>query len=256
MRRDGVHINCCAQLTKVRREGDERVLSLVNEDGRAHEQRVDHLLISAGRQANVEALNLDAAGVAYTSHGITVDDKLQSSNKRIFAAGDIALPQKFTHVADATARIVIQNALFFGRAKQSGLVIPWCTYTDPELAHVGLSEREAAERGIDITTHRIELSDVDRAILDGETEGFVKVHVKKGTDTVLGGTIVARHAGEMISELTLAMTNGVGLGGIAKTIHPYPTQAEALKKAGDAHTRSRLTPGVKKMFSTLLKWRR
>jgi len=256
MRRDGVQIDCCAEVKRVRRDGDERVLTLVDQDGTQREARVDHLLVSVGRRPNIEALDLEAAGVEHTKAGVTVDDRLRTTNRRIYGAGDVALPHKFTHVADASARIVIQNALFFGRSKSSALTIPWCTYTDPEIAHVGLSEHEAREKGIELTTHTVELGEVDRAILDGETEGLVKIHLKKGTDKIVGGTVVARHAGDMISELTLAMTSGLGLGAIGKTIHPYPTQAEGLKKAADAHNRGRLTPFVKKVFEKLLAWQR
>jgi pyruvate/2-oxoglutarate dehydrogenase complex dihydrolipoamide dehydrogenase (E3) component len=151
---------------------------------------------------------------------------------------------------------VIQNALFFGRKKLNTLTIPWCTYTAPEVAHVGLSEQEAAQRGIAVQTFRIPFQEVDRAITDGEEEGFVKIHVKQGTDQIVGATIVARHAGEMINEITLAMTQKIGLGTLSSVIHPYPTQAEAIRKAADAYNRTRLTPFVKKLFNTWLAWTR
>ncbi len=192
----------------------------------------------------------------YDKTGVKVNDRLRTTNPRIYAAGDVCFPYKFTHTADAMARMVIQNALFFGRAKSSALTIPWCTYTDPQIAHVGMYEKDARDKGIDVETFTIELSEVDRAVLDGEDEGFLKVHVKKGTEQILGATLVARHAGEMISEITLAMVTGAGLGTLSKTIHPYPTQAEVFKKAGDAYSRTRLTPRVKKFFETLLAWRR
>jgi pyruvate/2-oxoglutarate dehydrogenase complex dihydrolipoamide dehydrogenase (E3) component len=163
-------------------------------------------------------------------------------------------------MADAAARIVIQNALFsigpLGRRKLSALVVPWCTYTDPEVAHVGMYEKDAEERGIAVETFKRELSEVDRAIADGETDGFVKVHVKKGTDRILGATVVARHAGEMINELSLAIVAGLGLGAIGKVIHPYPTQAEAIKHVADAYGRTRLTPFVKSLFTRWLAWTR
>lgn len=154
------------------------------------------------------------------------------------------------------ARIVLRNALFFGREKASSLVIPWCTYTDPEVAHVGLSEQEAEQRGLALQTITVPLSEVDRAVLDGEHEGFLRVHLQKGSDRILGATLVARHAGDMISEITAMMTAGKGLSALSKTIHPYPTQAEVIKKAADAYNRQKLTPGVKKLFRTLLAWRR
>jgi pyruvate/2-oxoglutarate dehydrogenase complex dihydrolipoamide dehydrogenase (E3) component len=211
---------------------------------------VDAILAGAGRAPNVEGLNLESVGVDYdTRKGIHVNDRLQTTNPRIFSAGDVCMNWKFTHAADAAARIVIQNALFFGRKKLSALTMPWCTYTDPEIAHVGLYEREAAEKGIAIDTFFKPLHEVDRAVTDGQEQGFVKVHVRKGSDTIVGATIVASHAGDMISELTLAMVSGVGLGKISGIIHPYPTQAEAIKQVADAYSRTRLTPGIKKLFS-------
>jgi len=188
--------------------------------------------------------------------GVWVNDRLQTTNPSIFAAGDICSRFKFTHAADAMARIVIQNALFKGRARASALTIPWCTYTDPEVAHVGLYEHEARERGIAFRTFTQELHEVDRAVLDGEDEGFVKVIVAARGDRILGATIVAAHAGEMISELTLAMVGRLGLRTIGNTIHPYPTQAEAIKKLGDAYNRTRLTPTVKWLFEKWLSWTR
>jgi hypothetical protein len=216
----------------------------------------DRLIVAVGRTPNVEGLNLEAAGVAYDKKGVRVDERMQTTNRRIYAAGDICFPYKFTHTADATARIVIQNALFFGRSKSNALTVPWCTYTDPEVAHVGLYPRDAEEKGIAVDTITVEMNTVDRAILEGDDDGFLDVYVKKGTDEILGATMVCRHAGDMISEISVAMAAGAGLGTIARTIHPYPTQAEAIKKAGDAYNRTRLTPRVQKIVNTLLKWRR
>ena len=188
--------------------------------------------------------------------GVIVNDRLQTTNSRIYAAGDICMRYKFTHAADAAARIVIQNALFLGRKKLSTLTIPWCTYTDPEIAHVGLSEHDAQEQKIPLDVFFKPLREVDRAIADGEEEGFVKVLARKGTDKILGATIVARHAGEMISEITLAMVSNLGLGTIATVIHSYPTQAEAIKHVADAYNRTRLTPFIKTLFTRWLAWRR
>lgn len=218
---------------------------------------VDEILVGAGRVPNVEGLNLEAVGVKYdTKQGIFVNDSLQTTNPRIYAAGDVCMDWKFTHAADFAARMIIQNALFLGRKKLSSLTMPWCTYTDPEIAQVGMSEREFQAKGIEVNTFFIPFNQVDRAVTDGEEQGFVKIHVKKGTDKILGATIVARHAGEMISEITLAMVNNIGLGKIASVIHPYPTQAEAIRKAADAYNRTRLTPLVKQLFSTWLAWTR
>ncbi|MCC3453942.1 mercuric reductase [Microcoleus sp. PH2017_08_TRC_O_A] len=218
---------------------------------------VDEIIVSVGRSPNVEGLNLETVGVEYdTEKGVFVNDNLQTTNPRIYAAGDICMKDKFTHAADFAARMVIQNTLFFGRKKLSTLTIPWCTYTSPEVARVGMGEVEAKAQGIDVDTFLIPFNTVDRAIIDGEDEGFVKIHVKKGSDKILGATIVARHAGDMISEITLAMVNNIGLGKIASVIHPYPTQAEAIRKAGDAYNRTRLTPFVKNLFNKWLAWTR
>ena len=254
--KDGIDVRLNSAVTRITTAGKEKQIR-VDTDGKEDIISVDEILLGAGRAPNVEGLNLDAVGVAYDQReGVVVNDKLQTTTPRIYAAGDICLKYKFTHTADATARIVLQNALFWGRKKLSALTIPWCTYTDPEIAHVGLYEKDAQERGLPVETFTRSLEEVDRAICDGEEEGFVKVHVKKGTDKILGATIVARHAGEMISEITLAMVGNVGLGTIANVIHPYPTQAEAIKQTADAYNRTRLTPFVKGLFSRILAWRR
>lgn len=254
---DGVELLTGCKTLKVEMRGLERVLSL-EIGGKKRELIVDAILISAGRAPNVEGIGLEASGVQFDPRkGVVVNDALQTSNPNIYAAGDCCFRYQFTHVADALARIVIQNALFPGfKKKASALTVPWCTYTEPEIAHVGLYEKDAKERGLPVRTFTQEFSDVDRAILDGEEEGFVKVHVEEGKDKIVGATIVASHAGEMISELTLAITAGVGLGRIAQVIHPYPTQAECIKKVGDAYNRTRLTPFVKRLLSRWLAWRR
>src|SRR2546425_4277160 len=254
--RDGVRICLQCTIGNAKPQGTEKVLVL-EYDGTNSELRVDAILLGVGRTPNVEGLNLEAAGVTYdTKEGVQVNDRLQTTNPRIYAAGDICSPYKFTHMADALARIVIQNALFLGRAKASALTIPWCTYTDPEIAHAGLYEPEAQERGCTVKTFAQELDEVDRAVLDGETEGFVKVHVQTGSDKILGATALCCHAGERLWELTLAMVGGLGLKTLAKTIHPYPTQAEAIRKTADAYNRTRLTPRVKALFETWLAWSR
>ncbi len=253
--REGIHLVLGCTILTVEARGREKVIRFEGNASCA-DVSVDEILVGAGRAPNVEGLNLEVAGVAYTTHGVEVNDYLQTTNPRIYAAGDICLPHKFTHTADATARIVLQNALFLGRKKVSALVIPWCTYTDPEIAHVGMHEGDALHRGIAVDTFVRPLKEVDRAIADGEEDGFVKVHVKKGTDRILGATIVARHAGEMLSEITLAMVGNLGLKTIANVIHPYPTQAEAIRQAADAYNRTRLTSWIKKLFSLWLAWTR
>jgi len=253
---DGVALLLNAKVVRVATEGSDRIVH-VEQAGEARQVRVDAILVGIGRAPNVEGLNLEAAGIDYDPRrGVAVDDRLRTSNPRVFAAGDICFSHKFTHTADALARILIANALFPGRQKASALVIPWCTYTDPEIAHVGMYEKDAAAKGIPVTTLTVPLADVDRALLDGEAQGFARVHLRTGSDTILGATIVASHAGDLIHELTLAMTAGVGLSAIGKTIHPYPTQGEAVRKLADAWNRTRLTPAVKRILSTWLRWQR
>jgi pyruvate/2-oxoglutarate dehydrogenase complex dihydrolipoamide dehydrogenase (E3) component len=235
---------------------DGRRALVIEEGGQTVRLAADAVLVGVGRKANVEDLGLEAAGVAHDPSGVKVNDFLQTTNPHVYAAGDVCSPYKFTHVADAMARIVIRNALFFGWSRMSKLVIPWCTYTDPEVAHVGLTLRQAKEQGIDVRTFTVPLAEVDRAVLDGETDGFATVHVRRGSDRIVGATVVAAHAGDLIAEVALAMTRGLGLAAIADTVHPYPTQAESLKKLGDAYQRTRLTPRVAGLFRWLLARRR
>jgi len=218
-------------------------------DGDSIEVRADKLLVAVGRAPNVEGLGLEAAGVDYDRSGVKVNDRLQTTNRRIYAAGDIAPLLKFTHLADAHAGIVIQNALFYGRARHTNLVIPWCTYTSPEIAHVGMYEQSAQELGHRTEVITVPLAEVDRAILDGQTEGFLRLVLKAGSDRILGATLVAEHAGEMIGSLSLAITHGIGLGKIATTIQPYPTQAEVLRKAANQWRKRKLSPRVKRLFA-------
>ncbi len=253
---DGIDIRFGRKLESVERRDDGRLLRLSSKLG-PEEIVVDELLLAVGRAPVVDGLGLDVAGVdADKERGILVDDHLRTSNKRIFAAGDVCLPEKFTHTADAAARIVIQNALFFGRAKKSRLCIPWCTYTEPELAHTGFSADEARERGHDVVTEEVRFADVDRAIVDGDAEGFLRVRSDGNSGRILGATIVAAHAGELISQLTAAMVAGTKLTELSGVIHPYPTRSEAVRKAGHAHRRRGLTPIRQRLLRRFLAWRR
>ncbi len=248
-------LNC--QLQSVQQSPEGKVITFSSDAG---QQRVivDQILVGAGRQPNVESLNLEAVGVEYNPRkGVKVDDNLQTTNSKIYGAGDICMNWKFTHAADAAARIVIKNTLFspfgFGKSKLSDLVMPWVTFTDPEIAHVGMYEEEAQAKGIDCHTIKINFDDVDRALADGETEGFLKILHKRGSDEILGATIVARHGGEMISEITTAMIGGMGLSKLSTVIHPYPTQASAIKQAADTYRRTLLTERTKKLLGFLYK---
>lgn len=254
--RDGVNLHLSTKILNVVKKGKEKIIRLAV-NGKSIELVVDEILVGVGRAPNVEGLGLENAGIRYDHrNGVHVNEQLRTTNARVYAAGDICFPYKFTHTADAMARIVIANALFQGRQRTSALVIPWCTYTDPEVVHVGMYEKEATDEGMSVHTLTVQLTEVDRALLDGETEGFVRVLLRKGSDRILGATIVARHAGEMINELTLAMTEGLGLSAIGKTIHPYPTQSEAIRKLADVYNRTRLTPFIKKILAAWLKWQR
>ncbi len=250
LEREGVRCIVSAEILAAGRNAEGRWLRVRDAQGE-RELIGDHILVATGRRPNVEGIGLEAAGVDHDAGGgVVVDDRLRTTNPRIYAAGDVAGSWQFTHAADAMARTVLANALFHGRARASGLIIPRCTYTSPEIASVGWNAEEAAARGIEVDTVTVALGDVDRAVLDGETEGFARVHVRRGKDTIVGVTIVAADAGELIAEPVLAMTAGIGLGRIAGTVHPYPTRAEVVRKLADAWRRTKLTPTVR----TILRW--
>lgn len=260
MLRDGVTLLCCAQDVKISTTGAGKRVT-VDSHGRHEDLTVDELLVGVGRAPNVEGLGLETVGVESDKTGVRVNHRLQTTNRRIYAAGDVCSPFKFTHAADAMAQIVIQNALFphplsLGSASTDSLIVPWCTYTDPEIAHVGLYEAEARAKGMAVDTFTFTLDEVDRAILDGQEEGFARVHVQKGGDRILGATIVAAHAGDLISEITVLMKAGLGLGTVAGTIHPYPTQAEVIKKVANLWRKTRLTEGKKRALSRWFAWTR
>lgn len=257
LRRDGVEILAQAHIVEVTRRGDEKLLRIERNGARSglEDRATDEVLVAVGRTPNVDALGLDIAGVSFDLRaGVRVDDHFRTTNRRVFAAGDVCSRYQFTHAADAMARIVLQNALFPGRGKRSSLVIPRCTYTDPEVAVVGLTEAEARERGVAVDVLVEAMSNNDRAVLDGETSGFAKVLVNRGTDQIVGATIVAANAGDMLSEITLAMTAKVGLNAIGRTIHPYPTQAEVIKRLADQFSRRRVTPFVQRIFKRWFDW--
>jgi pyruvate/2-oxoglutarate dehydrogenase complex dihydrolipoamide dehydrogenase (E3) component len=255
--RDGVELVLGCAIERVSRKGEEKVVHLAGRDGERRELVVDEILVGVGRRPNVEDMGLEEVDVAFDpQRGIRVDDGLRTTNRRIFAAGDCCMAWKFTHAAEAAAKIVVQNALFFGRKKLSDLVMPWCTYTDPEIAHVGLYAHEAEARGLEVDTYEVPMGRSNRAVTDGQEEGLAKVHVKKGSDRILGATIVAAHAGDLITPLTLAMKRGIGLGAFTDVIFPYPTQADVLKAVAGQYTRTRLTPWVKRLSSLLVRLRR
>lgn len=245
----GVRLIHGARAAQVALRHGRRIVTVEHGGGR-EEVAGDELLVATGRAPNVEGLGLEAAGVAWDGRGVRVDDRLRTTNRRVYAVGDICSAHRFTHAADAQARIVIGNALFLGLGggRVSRLVLPWVTYTSPEVAHVGMRATEASARGPEVETITVPMHDVDRAVLEGRTEGFLRVHLRRGCDRILGATLVAEHAGEMIGEITVAMANGLGLARVGAAIHPYPTQAEVFRKAADAWRRTRLTPRARRAF--------
>lgn len=254
---DGVRFELGVRLDRVDAvDGELRIHHTRSGEGRIDGGTVagDVLLVAAGRAPNIEELNLGAAGITATGQGVTVNDRLRTSNPRVYASGDVCSRYQFTHAADAMSRVVVQNALFYGRRKVSALTIPWVTYTDPEVAHVGVSESDVKESDGRLHTITVPLSDIDRAVVDDHTDGFVRVHHERGR--IRGCTIVAAHAGEMIAEAVYAITHGGTLSALSTTIHPYPTQTEALRKAGDRYRRESLTPRVRTWITRYFEWTR
>ena len=247
---EGIGVRLNAMATRVSKRDGKIILEFHEYDPIA----ADAVLIAAGRTPNLRALNLETAGVDYDEHGVKVNDYLQTPQPHIYAAGDITNRLKFTHTADSTARIVVRNILMplpFLRQKVDWSVVPWCTYTDPEVAHVGFGEKDAQKKNIDYDLFVVPLEDVDRAVVESEESGFAKVLARKGSDRILGATIVGSHAGDLLHEFVLAMKAKIGLGTIASTIHAYPTFAELTRKAGDKYNKTRLTPQAKKIFTWL-----
>jgi pyruvate/2-oxoglutarate dehydrogenase complex dihydrolipoamide dehydrogenase (E3) component len=253
--REGIRILFRSRLLRAEHSGGRRQVFLKRGD---QEETIvaDEILVAIGRKPNIEGLGAEAAEVKTDATGVLVNDMLRTSNPDIYAAGDICSSHKFTHAAEAMARIAIQNALFFGRKRVSDLVIPWSTYTDPEVAHVGITEKEATKRGDEVATFTKEFADTDRAILDGETEGHVRLYMNRRDGRLLGATIVGSHAGESIGEAVLAITQKLKVGQLSGVIHPYPTQAEAIKRAADLQYRSRLKPWMRRILDKYFRYRR
>jgi pyruvate/2-oxoglutarate dehydrogenase complex dihydrolipoamide dehydrogenase (E3) component len=213
----------------------------------------DCVMMAAGRVPRIEGLQLEAAGILCDDHGLIVDRFLRTTNPRVFAAGDVCSEYRHTHAADALAHVVLGNALFFASDRASALLVPSCTYTDPEIAHVGVHQSEAdATR---LKTLRLGFDSLDRAILDGSGDGLLKIH-HDHRGTLRGATLVAPHAGETIGEIVVAMNHSVRLGTLASDIHPYPTYAEILKIAGDQFRHGLMTPSMARFLKRLLQWRR
>ena len=253
---DGVELALGATLARVERTPAGSRLVLDEPAGRRSVE-ADAILIAAGRTPNVEGLGLDAAGIDLDGHGrIRADDRLRTTNRRVYVAGDVVGGRQFTHLADAHARIVVRNALFPGRAKASALTVPECTFTDPEVARVGHTLASAAAAGLGTRDFVQHFDAVDRARLEGEEGGFARVLIEEGSDAIVGATIVGRHAGELIALVALAIESGAGLGDLASIVWPYPTRAQVLGAVADQYQRSRLTPRNRRYLARWMAWRR
>ena len=208
-------------------------------DGENYDKKIsvpaDEILLSIGRLPNVENLDLKSTGVDCDDNGVKVDDFLCTANRDIYAAGDVCMSHKFTNVAWVSARIAVGNAFEDKRMRHSEMMIPWCTYCEPEIAHVGLQVWDARQKSLPVKTYTVMMQDVDRAITDGEDDGFVKLHVQDGTDKILGATIVATRASELINEVSVVMSTGIGMRDLARVIHTYPAQSEAIRLAALAY---------------------
>ncbi|MEY2529458.1 MAG: hypothetical protein QOJ05_1548 [Verrucomicrobiota bacterium] len=249
----GISIVTNAEARAVRSDG-KIAMSVSRKDGSVTEISAAALLICSGRRPNIEGLGLDAIGVETGERGVVVNDYLQTSRPHIYAAGDIAGPFLFTHMADVQARLVVRNILMpmqLLRQKIDYAVVPWCTYVDPEIASVGLNETTAKKRNVAYDVIRQEINEVDRAVLEREENGFVKILVAKGTDRIVGATLVCENAGDLLHEFVLAMKHGIGLGKISATTHAYPTFAELARKVGDKYNKRRLTPAARRIFGWL-----
>jgi pyruvate/2-oxoglutarate dehydrogenase complex dihydrolipoamide dehydrogenase (E3) component len=250
---DGVAVRTSAKVRGVRRQAG-RIRVELESAGVAGTLDAEALLVAAGRVPNVEDLGLDEAGVAFDRKGVTVDAHLRTSQPHIFAAGDVTGSFQFTHLADHHARVVVRNILVpVVKARVDTRVLPWVTFTSPEVGRVGLGEAQARASGVAHAVWRQPLRDVDRAIVESETEGFVKVLTQERSDRILGAAVVAERGGDLVHSFALAMKAGLGLKDLSATIHAYPTYAEVARRAGDQYQKSRLTPRARALFAWLMK---
>jgi len=247
--RDGVDTRLNTLVLDVRVENGVKILDTANDAAR-YRIDADEILLSIGRTPNVADLGLAAAGIAFDpAKGIVVDDFLRTTNPRVYAAGDVCLSLRFTNAAEASARMAVQNAFAARRRRLSQMTIPWCTYCDPEIAHVGMHVWDASERSVPIKSFTVMMQDVARAITDGQDDGFVKIHVKLGTDRILGATIVASRASEMINEISVAMSTGIGMRKLARVLHTYPAQSDAIRLAALAYTLDQPVSWLQKAYA-------
>jgi len=245
----GVNLYLGAGVSEVANNGDK---VLVKTDKTSIE--VDEILFAVGRKANFNNLQLDRAGVETHQRGITVDAHYRTSQKHIFAIGDVSSKYQFTSFADAQARAVIQNALFPGNKSANPELLPWCTYTKPEISGIGLSEQAAKDQGIEYDTYRYDWKDSDRAKAEDDLVGFAQIITKKGTDKILGATLVGTDAGDQIAPISIMLSNDIGLGKLSNTLFCYPSRSEYLKRLSDSYNKTRLTPTAAKLMQRWLDW--
>jgi pyruvate/2-oxoglutarate dehydrogenase complex dihydrolipoamide dehydrogenase (E3) component len=255
---EGIEVLAGHKAKEVRVEGGEKVLVVEHAGG---EKRIacDEILCAVGRAANIEGYGLEELGIATTKQRtIEVNEYLQATYPNVYACGDVAGPYQFTHTASHMAYYCATNALFgrFHRSRVDYSVIPWATFTDPEVARVGLNESEAKEKNIPHEVSVYGLDDLDRAIADGEARGLVKVITRPGSDAILGATIAGEHAADILAEFVAAMRHGFGLNRILGTIHTYPTLSEANKYVAGAWKRSRVTRGQMAFLAAFQAWSR
>jgi pyruvate/2-oxoglutarate dehydrogenase complex dihydrolipoamide dehydrogenase (E3) component len=247
---EGIVSHFESTITHVRGTKGAITTTVKHKDGTEHVIATTHLLLAAGRRANIEDLGLDAAGVSVDHGRIVVDAHLRTTNPHVYVLGDVAGGYQFTHVAEHHAGIVLRHALFKVWWAKPSPHIPWCTYTDPELARIGLSEAEAQERNIPHRVYRFPFDDIDRARAESETEGFAKI-ITDPKGRLLGATIVGAHAGELIAEYGLALTRGLHAKDISAVIHTYPTFAMINRRVADQRMKEGLTPRSKAWIKRL-----
>lgn len=256
LREEGVDVRTATRALSVEAAGKAWRVAVASAGAPSSTFDVDQIVVATGRSPNVQSLGLEQAGVAYGQDGVTVDDRMRTTSPSVYACGDVAGPFRFTHMANQQARVVIQNALFPVKARMDYRAVPWCTFTDPEVARVGLNEAEAQARSLPVRTIRVDFAGIDRAVCDGDTRGFLKVLTPPGRDDILGATLVGAHAGELIHALIMAMRGGLRLRDLAGTVHIYPTLAEIFRRAGDESRKAGFTPTLQGLVKRYLEWRR
>jgi pyruvate/2-oxoglutarate dehydrogenase complex dihydrolipoamide dehydrogenase (E3) component len=252
MVRDGIVLQMGSKTKKVYREGGSKVIVLEDKDGRDISVACDEILVATGRRANVEGLNLEAAGVEHTPKGIETDLHMKTNRKHIYAAGDVNGKFPFTHMAGAEGSVVVRNAIMHVPGKINYDLTPWVIFTDPEIASVGLNERRAQEKGVAYDTHVEAFEEVDRALAESESQGKIKILTEAGTAKIIGVQIVGLHAGELIGTSALALNKGMKLSDLATPIYAYPTLSEIHKKSSGKYYADKIfSPKVRHILKFL-----